>query len=298
MSECIEARTERWTFDSRRLARRLSEARRRLGWSTRELACRSGLSQPYIVALERARSKDAGAGPTPTVDAVARLAGALGMEAVALFAAALRPIGRHVFMVVPRSSPRTLLAAQHASGADEMAWMTVGSPHGSAPAGGAAHYAIDLRRTVDGTYHPDTVADSLTDQLRDLDGSISGSEVGLIFTDTSKLMTSLDDPDTITRFEHRWASVVDAAAAAAHAHAAWNVCVYEIGALRSLADPVATTLDLMRSHDITWSERHGRMTTGVEASQHVLERLRPAGTKPAEWRVIARELATGVRQAA
>ncbi len=298
MPATIEHRPDSWAFASNRFARAVIEARHRLGWSTRELARRSGLSQPYIVALERARSAERAPGPTPTVDVVVRLASALGLDAVALFTAGLRPVGRHVFMVVDESSPATILHAQRASNSTTTTWISVGSPIESTPRQATDLHAIQLRRTIDGHYHPQTVAESLTAELHALRHAIGGAEIGLVFADTSKVMTSLDDPDTITRFEHRWATVVDQAAAAAEAHAAWNVCVYEIDALRSLSDPVAATLDLMRSHDATWSARRSRVTTGVEASTTVLERLRPTGAKTAEWNIIARELAAGIRPAA
>ncbi len=298
MSTSIERHPDPWTFDPSRFARILSDTRLRLGWSTRELARRAALSQPYIVALERARSAEVAGGPTPTVDVVARLARALGLDAVALFTAGLRPAGQHVFMVVDKSSPKTVDVARSASGADTSQWIAIGSPAGATPTRGAAHHAIELRRTVDGVYRPHTVAASLADELRDLGDAIDGCDVGLVFTDTSKVMASLADPDTIMRFEHRWASVVDQAASAAHARAGWNVCVYEIGALRALADPVATTLDLMKSHDTTWVTQRSHVTTGIEAAQRVLERLRPVGSNPAEWRATARELATGIGLAA
>ena len=42
-------------FDSVGFASLLNSKRNQLGWSTRELAQRANISQPYVVALERAR---------------------------------------------------------------------------------------------------------------------------------------------------------------------------------------------------------------------------------------------------
>ena len=206
MSASIENRPGLWAFASNRFARAVIEARQRLGWSTRELARRSGLSQPYIVALERARSAERAPGPTPTVDVVVRLASALGLDAVALFTAGLRPVGRHVFMVVDESSPATILQARRASNSTTMQWISVGSPIDSAPRRATELLAIQLRRTIDGHYHPQAVAESLTAELHALSNEIGGADIGIVFADTSKVMTSLDDPDKFSALieVHNW----------------------------------------------------------------------------------------------
>ena len=66
-------------FDGVRFAHALIAARRQLGRSTRDIAKRADVSQPYVVALERAaRGVD---GPTPTIDVLVRLAAALDLSA-------------------------------------------------------------------------------------------------------------------------------------------------------------------------------------------------------------------------
>ncbi len=60
------------TDGSHDLARRLKEARARVGWSLSETADRTGLSRAYISALERGRGKRPGA------DAIRRLEDVFG----------------------------------------------------------------------------------------------------------------------------------------------------------------------------------------------------------------------------
>jgi hypothetical protein len=131
-----------------------------------------------------------------------------------------------------------------------------------------------------------------------LRADIEDRDIALVFSDTSNVMASVADPDTIARLERRWADVVSRAATTARAHAAWNICVYEIETLRTLPDPIATTLDLMRSHDVTWSSHRSEVTSGAAGVQHVLERLRPAGTPPLDWQATARDLTAGICPAA
>ena len=83
-------------FDPIGFAQWLFAQRKERGWSTRELAIRAGISQPYVVALERARAGEARRGPTPTVDVVAALAHALDKNILDIFVYSLRPVGRHV----------------------------------------------------------------------------------------------------------------------------------------------------------------------------------------------------------
>ncbi|MEO7370106.1 MAG: helix-turn-helix transcriptional regulator, partial [Ilumatobacteraceae bacterium] len=78
-----------WEFDAVRFARTLRSHRERLGHSTRSLARLARISQPYVVALERARTVGAAHGPTPTIDVTARLAAALHIEPEVLMRCAL-----------------------------------------------------------------------------------------------------------------------------------------------------------------------------------------------------------------
>ena len=108
--------------------------------------------------------------------------------------------------------------------------------------------------------------------------------MGLVFAETSDVMSALDDPLTVIAFEHQWAEIVTDAAASVGAHAAWNVCVYEIGALKALEDPVDAALELMRSHDTLWAARRSEVANGASAARRILGRLRPATVTRGAWR--------------
>jgi transcriptional regulator with XRE-family HTH domain len=265
-------------FDPVAFARALLSGRRRLDWSTRDLAARAGISQPYVVALERAAAHPARPGRTPTVDVVARLAHALGFDAAELFSRSMRNAGRHTLLVTDDAQAAAVQVARRRVGRGLDAWVV-------ARTGGTDDdiLAIDLRRSA-GHYRPAAITAALGDELRRLAPAVEGRHIGLVFAETSAVMSNLDDPATIFDFEHRWGEVVGSAAAAVGAHAAYNVCVYESDALAALAHPVDAVVDLLRSHDEVWSARHGRLTTGAGAARQVLGRLRPAGHGASAWR--------------
>ena len=60
----------------------------------------AGVSQSYVVALEGSRSSRGAAGPTPTLDVLARLASALGIEPSVLLGPSIHRAGPHVLLVV------------------------------------------------------------------------------------------------------------------------------------------------------------------------------------------------------
>ena len=265
-------------FDPVAFAQALLSGRRRLGWSTRDLAAQAGISQPYVVDLERAAAHPARPGRTPTVDVVARLAHALGFDAAELFAQSMRGAGRHTLLVTDDGQAAAVQAARRRVGRGLDAWVVARTGDADDDT-----LSIDLRRSA-GNYRPAAITAALGTELRRLAPAVEGSHIGLVFAETSAVMASLDDPATIFDFEHRWGEVVGTAAAAVGAHAAYNVCVYESDALAQLARPVDAVVDLLRSHDEVWSVRHGRLVTGADAARQVLGRLRPTGRSASAWR--------------
>lgn len=265
-------------FDPVAFARVLLNGRHRLGWSTRDLAAQAGISQPYVVALERAAAHPARPGRTPTVDVVARLAHALGIDAAELFSQSMRDVGRHTLLVTDDAPASAVQVARRRVGRGLDAWVV-------ARTGGADDdtLSIDLRRGAD-RYRPAAITAALATELRRLAPAVAGRHIGLVFAETSAVMSNLDDPATIFDFEHRWGEVVGTAASAVGAHPAYNVCVYESGALAHLASPIDAVVDLLRSHDEVWSVRHGRLVTGADAARQVLGRLRPTGRGASAWR--------------
>jgi len=278
-----------WEFDATAFADAIATARTRLGWSTRELSRRAGISQPYVVALERPRDSGAARTPTPAIDVVARLADALGLTLPGLVETALRRSSKHVLLVLDNNHRHPLSHVRELSGDTTSDWVWASSQPGDRPR--AAAHRIDLRRNSPGDYRPDEIEQALRSELASLTHGTPGLRLGLVFPETSKVMTSIDDPSTVLEFERGWGDVVSRAAADTGSHASWNVCVYDIAALRGLDEPVQSTLDLFRNHDTVWSAGRDRSSTGRTAAMHVLERLRPVGTDPRTWSDRVQELA-------
>jgi transcriptional regulator with XRE-family HTH domain len=279
----------RWRFDGRRLAHALVAGRQRLGWSTRQLAERAGISQSYVVALEKPRLRPA-AGPTPTVDVVARLAAALGIGAHDLFATAISPDGRHALLVLEDHHHSPLDRARRAASSPVDRWVVAAPAAASADAAAPADHVISLRRPRPPAYDSALTARSLAAALGDLGDEIRDRQLGLVFADTSQVMSAVDDPNHILRFEQQWSEVVSTAAAAAGAHAAWNVCVYDLTAIRGLDDPVNAALQLLHSHDTVWAARGDSVSRGRPAARRLLRMLRPPDAVAGSWNAAVEQL--------
>ena len=244
-------------FNAQGFAQLLHWRRLQLGLSTRELATRAKISQPYVVALERARqvSPDATRNlPTPTVDVIAQLAHALDIEPVKLFQQAMHLASRHVLLVVDNSSATPLQIVKRAN-----------SNH--------THIDIKLRKRNSRLYKPSDITDALYSQLQNLRDEISGKSLGLVFSETSSTMTKVDNPNAVIAFEHQWADVVNQAATSAGAHALFNICVYKISDLKSMKNPIATARELIEVHDEVWSYQDSRLTIGIDSEKQIVQQL-------------------------
>ncbi len=244
-------------FNAQGFAQLLHRRRLQLGLSTRELATQAKISQPYVVALERARqvSSDATRNlPTPTVDVIAQLAHALDIEPVKLFQQAMHLASRHVLLIVDNSSATPLQIVKHAN-----------SNH--------THIDIKLRKRNSRHYKPSDITDALYRQLQNLRDEISGKSLGLVFSETSSTMTKVDNPDVVIAFEHQWADIVNRAATSAGAHALFNICVYKISDLKSMKNPIATARELIEVHDEVWSYQDLRLTIGTDSEKQIVQQL-------------------------
>ena len=258
-------------FDAVGFARALAGERQRHGWSTRELASRAKLSQTYIVTLEgavRAGARRA----VPTVDVMTRLAGAFGRHPIELFASSLRRQGLHVVLVLEDHDDSTLERVRRLTRDQELDWVCAIS--GSQRAEPLPHRTIDLHRQRGAVYEHTQIAESLGRELQTIQSMIEGRDVGFLFGEISEVMSHLDHPEVILAFERQWAAVVGSAADAVGAHARWNVCVYDLDALRRLDDPIRSIVELIEGPDAIWTARGRVLATGVPAAQRVLRRLR------------------------
>jgi transcriptional regulator with XRE-family HTH domain len=116
----VKNKNETFVFDAVLFAQVLTDRRLQLGLTTRQLAKRANISQPYVVALERSRNgidvkKTSAMSPSPTVDMITRLATALQMSANELFSLAVRPAGKHVLLLLEDDMMTSLDRARNAS---------------------------------------------------------------------------------------------------------------------------------------------------------------------------------------
>ena len=224
----------------------------------------------------------------PTVEVIARLAGALGLSAGDMFAAALRDRSRHVVLIVDDDRVGALDYVCRACGDASIEWVRAISTDAAPPLDAASNAAngwtISVHRDRTAAYEPIDVARTLREELAGLRPGVTGRRLGLLFEETSSFMAALPDPQVILDFEHRWSDVVSDAANAASAHAAWNVCVYDLPKLAALDDPVAAALELFISHDTVWAAHGATTLDGRPAARRTLLKLRPAHTPATSWR--------------
>jgi transcriptional regulator with XRE-family HTH domain len=252
-------------FDGPGLAQFIRGARQEQQLSTRDLARQSGVSQAYVVALERACTANSGTGPspTPTVDVLTKLAFALGIPADLLFRKSTRLRHQHVLLIADEPMVGSMAAIMRAASPGVTTWLAT-SPNQSVEDDNRLLpirlHAPSIRR--DRTYHYDSVRveRKLQNELRRHGALLAGAEVGLVFDEMSTVMAALDDPNVILHEERRWAEKVNAAASEVGAHAVWNICVYDVDALRSLPNPIEATNGLIESHDQVWHIRGRQLT--------------------------------------
>jgi transcriptional regulator with XRE-family HTH domain len=242
-------------FDPIGFAQWLFAQRKERGWSTRELAVRAGISQPYVVALERARAGEERRGPTPTVDVVAALAHALDKNLLDIFVYSLRPVAQHVLLVTQGSAtpPLDILRAESGETVDN--WV----------------HPITLHREKSATYDQKKISKQLSAEIAAMKERINGNNVGLVFTETSNVMQHVSNPQAIIDFEHKWADVVAEAVKSVGGHAAWNVCVYTAASMNALHGGAASAQVLFDTHSEVWFASGDDVTIGDLAKQKILQ---------------------------
>lgn len=276
------AGARRSEFDAAGFGSAVAAGRTRHGLTTRELARRAGISQAYVVTLERGRAQPEGGfhRPTPTVATVVALAGALEVDPHWLFEQGLRPAARHVFLVVGDGRVDVLRAARRAGGPG-IRWLWAASSTAGMNTGEPADCVIDLRREQEGQYEPAVIVAALARELRAVGSDEASRDLGIVFADTSTVLAA--NPPGLLEFEHRWGANVAAAATSADVAVALNVCVYPVGALRVLSDPPAAALDLVSSHNEVWYLHGGRRSSGEAAVSRLGASLLPAGASRRRW---------------
>jgi transcriptional regulator with XRE-family HTH domain len=265
-------------FDGTAFARVIVERRHALGRSTRDIARRAGLSQPYVVALERPRDGRSN-GPVPTVDALVGLAEALELSPVDLLGNVLVPAGRHVVVLRPSGVPLSLDALRAGSGLDGP-WIWASSRE-QPPITDVV--PIDLRRDDLQPYVPSRITAAFEREARAVAEHLRARRVGCAFVETSDVLASLDDPGTLLTYEHEWGDLVRDTVRRHGGHDVWNVCVYTDEALLALDDPCGAVVDLLRSHDTVWRPTPDGLATGPTAARAALTRFRPDGVGRTAW---------------
>jgi len=242
-------------FDPIGFAQWLFNERKLRGWSTRDLSQRAGISQPYVVALERARAGEERRGPTPTVDVVAALAHALDRDLLDIFIYSLRPVAQHVLLVTQGNAtpPLDILRAESGETVDN--WV----------------HPITLHREKSATYDQKKISKQLNVEIAAMKEHIDGKNVGLVFTETSNVMQYVSNPQAVISFEHTWADVVAQAVKSVGGHAAWNVCVYTAASMSQLPDGIASAQVLFDTHSEVWFASGEDVTIGEVAKQKILQ---------------------------
>ena len=242
-------------FDPIGFAQWLFAQRKERGWSTRDLAVRAGISQPYVVALERARAGEERRGPTPTVDVVAALAHALDKNILDIFVYSLRPVGRHVLLVTQGKATPPMDVLRAESGITADSWI----------------YPISVHREKSATYDQKKISKQLNTEITNMKDFIGGKNIGLVFTETSNVMQHVSNPQAIIDFEHKWADVVAEAVKSVGGHAAWNVCVYTAASMNALPGGAASAQVLFDTHSEVWFASGDDVTIGESAKQKILQ---------------------------
>lgn len=242
-------------FDPIGFAQWLFAQRKERGWSTRDLAVRAGISQPYVVALERARAGEERRGPTPTVDVVAALAHALDKNILDIFVYSLRPVGRHVLLVTQGKATPPMDVLRAESGITADSWI----------------YPISVHREKSATYDQKKISKQLNTEITNMKDVIGGKNIGLVFTETSNVMQHVSNPQAIIDFEHKWADVVAEAVKSVGGHAAWNVCVYTAASMNALPGGAASAQVLFDTHSEVWFASGDDVTIGESAKQKILQ---------------------------
>lgn len=242
-------------FDPIGFAQWLFNERTLRGWSTRELAQRAAISQPYVVALERARAGEERRGPTPTVDVVAALAHALDKNLLDMFVFSLRPVAQHVLLVTEGNAtpPLDILRAESGETVDN--WV----------------HPITVHREKSAMYDQRKIVKQLSNEITAMKEHIDGKNVGLVFTETSNVMQRVSNPQAVIDFEHKWADVVAQAVKSVGGHAAWNVCVYAAASMNALPGGAASAQVLFDTHSEVWFASGNDVTIGDLAKQKILQ---------------------------
>ena len=290
-SKIKQPRHNAFVFDAVRLAQLLADRRKQLGLTTRQIAQRANISQPYVVALERSRNgfnTNSAMSPSPTVDMIARLANALQMSANELFSLAIRPAGKHILLFMEDDMMTSLdrarnTALQSATDKTPHEWLCAGGPVDRNNHLDQSCISINLHRDTNNAYKPKAIKASLSNELSRHQSDISGSDVGIVFDETSSLMNHVNNPMSIVEFEHDWSRVVTDATQKVGAFAAWNICVYRIDNLLSLHNAAEVAHDLLRSHDNVWSARNKSVVTGRTAAKRLLTLMRPKDVSVTSW---------------
>jgi hypothetical protein len=258
-------------FDGRKLAGVLLAERRLRGWSSRELARRAGVSQSYVIALERAARPGAVSAEArvPTIAVLVELAEALQWTPMTLLARCLSFAQRHALLVYDRGID-PVAAAQSAITAGGFVapdgWLATSvSPlttHRIDLHPSAANQAADLA-----PYDPVAIANALSEELTARAGSIGIT--GLVVTQQSAALGRSSEAPVVLDFERRWPDIVARQAAATDLCITWNVCAYLSDDVVQASSNVVTEA-LVATHDLIWfADTHGVIADG-DATDRIL----------------------------
>jgi transcriptional regulator with XRE-family HTH domain len=270
----------------------------------REAARRVGISQSYLVSLERGRNPSTGRPPVPSPPILAALARVYDVELATLLDASglARAKSGHVLLYQTGPGHRSPLEAARCLFAGRVdAWIEFVDPRrADDPAPPPADVVVRERRLLDSTSWETTrVLEGLADVLREASRSNGHRRLGVIFGGSSACLRTVENPPALLESEATWEHEVAASfQAVLGSEPVANVCVYREADIEELAprlDPLGAVLQLVRGHpNVAVEDATGALTTGPAAIEAILAVARPPGVNSENWRALARAAAVGL----
>jgi transcriptional regulator with XRE-family HTH domain len=258
-------------YSAREFARICVARRREMGWSMRDVASRAGISQPYLVGLERPLRDPRRGGPVPSMDVFERVTRAIGLDPIETYAAVTGRHGAHVLVVTDGTDgSRALARLRRTWGAGVDDWIWFGEDGRGRSAG---MRKMSLRSHVEPSYVTDRVESALRNRLRRARPSLRGRTLGMVFADSGALMARFGNPGAIADFEDGWLRVAAHASEGIGSRALVNACGYDVEHLRATPDPAGLLERLVDAHTHVWYAGARGLQTGTRAVAQLRRRV-------------------------
>jgi hypothetical protein len=201
---------------------------------------------------------------------IASIAAALDTDPIVLMRKMLRLAPRHVLLVVDGSNLPPVDVIREEAGDTADVWIC-GRPESSRRQDRPFTHDIRLHRESMKDYDPDKISALIDRELNRIVSNVEGKNLGFIFGESTGVMETVSNPDSLIELETRWKDIVSGCASNIGAHAAWNMCVYEAHILRDRTDVETTMEFLFSQHDEQWFAKGSRLYMGDLAKEKILK---------------------------